>query len=299
LKEWELRIQDIIDELIADMEGTTTVDIVQKLAIPLPITVIADLLGVPSRDRHLIKAWSDILFLPYNTEAYADIEQQKGRAMKEFAEYLYPIVLEKRQHPEDDIITDLTKAELEGEQLTNEEVVMSAIGLLGAGNETTTSLLSNIFYAILYDQPGLYQELRADLSLVPKLVEEVLRFRFPASMDRRIAQDTNVFGPEMKAGQAIVAWIGAANRDESQFASAEIFDIHRPGNQLHLSFGSGPHFCLGAPLARMEANMAITSFVKRFADIHQVIGFDVGEHLIESISGQSLKSLPIGLGSIL
>lgn len=297
LKEWEPRIQDIVDELIADMEGAPTIDIVQKLAIPLPVTVIADLLGVPSRDRRQIKEWSDILFLPYNTEAFADIHLQKGKAMNEFAEYLYPIVLEKRQHPEDDIISDLTKAELEGERLTNEEVVMSAIGLLGAGNETTTTLLSNMFYSMLYDQPGIYQELRADISLVPNLVEEVLRFRFPASMDRRVAQDTNVFGPEMKAGQPIVAWIGAANRDESQFARADAFDIRRPGNQHHLAFGAGPHFCLGAPLARMEANMALASFVKRFADIRQVEGFDVGEHLTESITGQSLKSLPIGLGS--
>jgi cytochrome P450 len=154
-----------------------------------------------------------------------------------------------------------------------------------------------MFYSMLYDQPGIYQELRADISLVPNLVEEVLRFRFPASMDRRVAQDTNVFGPEMKAGQPIVAWIGAANRDESQFARADAFDIHRPGNQHHLAFGAGPHFCLGAPLARMEANMALASFVKRFADIRQVEGFDVGEHLTESITGQSLKSLPIGLGS--
>ncbi|WP_419874869.1 cytochrome P450 [Candidatus Pristimantibacillus sp. PTI5] len=297
LKEWEPRIQGIVDELIADMEGVPTIDIVEKLAIPLPVTVIADLLGVPSNDRHLIKGWSDILFLPYNMEAYADIDRRKGIAMKEFVEYLYPIVLKKRQHPEDDIISDLTKAELDGERLTDEEVVMSAIGLLGAGNETTTTLLSNIFYSMLYDGPNVYQELKADLLLVPNVVEEVLRFRFPASMDRRVAQDTNVFGPQMKEGQAIVAWIGAANRDKSQFASADVFDIHRPGNQRHLAFGAGPHFCLGAPLARMEANMAIASFVKRFAGIHRVEAFDVGEHLTESIAGQSLTSLPIGLQS--
>lgn len=295
LKDWEPRIQEIVDELIADMEGDPVVDIVQKLAIPLPVTVIADLLGVPSRDRHLIKAWSDILFLPYNTEAYADIDQQKGRAMKEFSEYLYPIVLEKRMHPADDIISDLTKAELEGERLTDEEVVMSAMGLLGAGNETTTTLISNMFYCMLFDQPGIYQELRADASLVPKLVEEVLRFRFGATIDRKVARDTDVFGPEMKAGQLVVAWIGSANRDESQFAQADKFDIHRPGNQQHLTFGAGPHFCLGAPLARLEANMALASFVKRFADICQTEGFNIVDHLTVSITGQSLKSLPIGL----
>ncbi|MFD0771864.1 cytochrome P450 [Bacillus sp. CGMCC 1.60114] len=170
---------------------------------------------------------------------------------------------------------------------------MSAIGLLGAGNETTTTLISNVFYSMLFDQPGIYQELRADVSLVPKLIEEVLSFRFPSTNDRKVVQDTTIFGHEMKQGQMIMVWTGAANRDESQFTHAEEFDIHRPENQSHLAFGSGPHFCLGAPLARMEARIALTSFVKRFADIRQVKEFDVIEHLTDSPMGQTLKSLPI------
>jgi cytochrome P450 len=295
LEGWEPRIQAIVDELIADMEGLTTIDVVQKLAVPLPVTIIADLLGVPSKDREMIKSWSDIIFLPYAKETYDDINTMKAQVMKEFYEYLYPIVLEKRMQPADDIISDLTKAELEGEQLTDDEVVMSAIGLLGAGNETTTTFISNVFYSILFDKPGIYQELRADLSLVPNLMEEVLRYRFPAVMDRRVAHDTDVFGHKMKQGQMIIAWIGAANRDEAQFPHAEQFDIHRHGNQQHLTFGSGPHFCLGAPLARMEARIALTSFVKRFADIGPVEGFEITEHLTESAMGQSLKSLPIRL----
>ncbi|MCS7461286.1 cytochrome P450 [Paenibacillus doosanensis] len=293
LKEWEPRIKAIVDELIADLEGESTVDIVEKLAIPLPVTVIAELLGVPFKDRGLISSWSDIIFLPYNQEAYVDIDKQKGQAMKEFHDYLLPIVQEKRKRAVDDIISDLTKAELDGEQLTDEEVVMSAIGLLGAGNETTTKLISNIFYSMLFDKPGVYQELRTDVSLVPNLIEEVLRFRFTASMDRRVAQDTSVFGPKMKEGQVVVAWLGAANRDESEFAHAEELDIHRPNSQHHLSFGNGPHFCLGAPLARMEARIALNAFVNQFADIQPVKGFDVTEHLTDSVLGQSLKNLPI------
>jgi cytochrome P450 family 106 len=167
--------------------------------------------------------------------------------------------------------------------------------LLGAGNETTTMLIANIFYCMLFDQPGVYQELREDISLVPDLIEEVLRFRFPASNDRRIVKDTNVFGPLMKKGQMIIAWAGSANRDESQFANAETFDIHRPNNKQHLTFGAGPHFCLGAPLARMEARIALTTFVKSFADIHSVENFNLTDHLIASGVGQSLKSLPIRL----
>ncbi|WP_199613761.1 cytochrome P450 [Paenibacillus alkalitolerans] len=295
LEEWEPRIQAIVDELITEIDSLTTADVVQKLAIPLPVTVIADLLGVPSKDRAMIKSWSDILFLPYANETYDDLAARKAGVMKEFYEYLYPIVLEKRKHPADDIITDLTKAELDGEQLTDEEVVMSGIGLLGAGNETTTTLISNIFYSMCFDKPGIYQELRSDLSLVPQLVEEVLRFRFPASIDRKVAQDTDVFGHEMKKGQMVVTWIGAANRDEAQFAHAEEFDIHRPGNQHHLTFGAGPHFCLGAPLARMEARIALNSFVKRFADIRPAEDFEVSDHLTDSAIGQSLKSFPVRL----
>lgn len=295
LEEWKPRIQAIADELVADLEGQTTVDIVQNLAIPLPVIVIAELLGVPTEYREMIKSWSDILFYPYAKETYDDIVEQKARAMKEFRDFLYPIVQEKRKHPANDIISDLTQAELEGEQLTDAEVVMSSMGLLGAGNETTTMLISNLFYSMLFDQPGIYQELRADLSLVSKLIEEVLRFRFPIVSDRRVAQDTTVFGNEMKKGQVVVAWIGAANRDESQFAHAEDFDINRRNNTQHLTFGAGPHFCLGAPLARMEANIALTTFVKRFADIRPVKGFEVTEHLTDSAVGQSLKSLPIQL----
>lgn len=295
LEEWRPKIQAVVDELVTQMEGQATVDITKGLAVPLPVTVIAFLLGVASQDLDGIKSWSDILFRPFDdAEAYGDMLLQKQRAMKEFSEYLFPIVAEKRMHPSDDIISDLTKAELEGEQLTDAEVVMSSIGLLGAGNETTTMLISNMFYSMLFDQPGIYQDLRNDVSLVPKLVEEVLRFRFPGgTMDRQVAQDNNMFGHEMKQGQMVVTWIASANRDESRFAAADQFNIHRPGNQQHLTFGAGAHFCLGAPLARLEANLALTTFVQRVADIQPIDSFNVVEHLSES--GLSFESLPIRL----
>ncbi|SDY79431.1 cytochrome P450 [Thermoactinomyces sp. DSM 45892] len=293
LNEWKPRIQLLADELVAGLEDQTTVDIVQRLAVPLPIIVIADLLGVPSKDRELFKAWSNILFLPYAKDLFTDIAAKKAQAMKEFREYLHPIVLEKRRNPANDILSDLVQAELEGEKLTDEEVVMSGIGLLGAGNETTTTLISNTFYAMLFDKPDIYQELRKDVSLIPKLVEEALRFRFLVTMDRRVAQDTDIFGHEMKQGQMVVAWIASANRDESQFAHAGDFDIHRSGNQHHLTFGAGAHFCLGAPLARLEATMLFTSFVERFSNISPIDGMKVSDHLTDSVTGQSLKSLPI------
>lgn len=295
LENWIPRIQSIADQLIADMEEMETVDIVEKLAVPLPVTVIADLLGVPSKDWHLIKHWSDILFFPYAKDQYENIEQEKQKALIEFRDYLYPIVQEKRKSPKDDIISDLTQAELDGERLTDDEVIDSSRGLLGAGNETTTMLISNVFYSMLFDQPGIYKQIRNDLSFVPLLIEEVLRFRFPASMDRRIAQDTDIFGYPMKKGQVIIAWVGSANRDELQFSHAEKFDIHRSNNHHHLTFGAGPHFCLGAPLARLEAKIALTTFIERFTNIDAVDGFKLNEHLTPSGIGQSLKSFPIRL----
>ncbi|MGN1401084.1 MAG: cytochrome P450 [Bacillus sp. (in: firmicutes)] len=295
LKDWEPRIQQIVDELITGFENETTVDIVKKLAIPLPVTIIAELLGVPKEDRQKIKDWSDVIFLPFTNTEFDNINEKKQQAMKEFGEYLYPLVLEKKQNPADDIISDLTKAELKGERLSDMEVVMSSIGLLGAGNETTTTLISHIFYSLLFDRPETYLELRNDLSLVPKLTEETLRYRFPASMDRVITKDTDIFGPQMKKGQMIIAWVGSANRDEKQFSQPDIFDIHRPNNQKHLSFGAGPHFCLGAPLARLEANYALTAFIKKFEDIRPGNGFDLQAHLTDSAIGQTLKSLPVEL----
>ncbi|TCP66474.1 cytochrome P450 [Baia soyae] len=292
LDEWKPRIESIADALVDDMAGLTNVDIVDTLAAPLPIVVIADLLGAPAKDRELFRAWSNILFLPYAMGSYDEIAQQKAQAIKEFQEYLYPIVLEKRKHPEDDIISDLIRAELDGERLTDIEVVNSSLGLLAAGNETTTMLISNIFYSMLVDQPGIYQELRTDVTLVPKLIEEVLRFRFPIAIDRRIAQDTTVFGHEMKQDQMIVAWVSSANRDASKFDHAENFNIHRANNHNHLSFGISSHFCLGAPLVRLEATFALTSFINRFSDIRLHEEFKVTDHLTDSIS---LKSFPISI----
>lgn len=295
LETWIPRIQSITDQLITEMEEQETVDIVEKLAVPLPVTVIADLLGVPSKDWHLIKRWSDIFFRPYAKDQFEDIELEKKKALHEYYNYLYPLVQEKRKNPTDDIISDLTQAELHGERLTDTEVIDVSRMLLGAGNETTTILITNIFYSMLFDQPGIYQKVRNDLSLVPLLVEEVLRFRFTASMDRKIAKDVEIFGHKMKKGQMIVAWMASANRDESKFSHAETFDIHRPNNHQHLTFGAGPHFCLGAPLARMEAKIALSTFIKRFANIHISDGFKLSEHLTPSIVGQSLKSFPIQL----
>lgn len=291
LTEWKPHIQTLATEIIEKLKDRDEIDIVEDLAAPFPVTVISNLLGVQATDLKKVKQWSDILFMPYSREKFADLDRQKAIAMKEFKTYLLPVVQEKRYHLADDIISDLIRAEYEGERLTDEEIVAFSLGLLAAGNETTTNLIINSFYCFLVDKPGTYAELRENPDVIPQAVEEVLRYRFPVTLARTITEDTNIFGPQMKKGQMIVAWVAAANLDETQFPNASNFDIHRPGNDKHMTFGKGPHFCLGAPLARLEATIALTTFIQQHKEIKLSPSFQLENCLLEN--EQTLKHLPI------
>ncbi|PEY29748.1 cytochrome P450 [Bacillus anthracis] len=293
LEQWKPRIQAIANELVQHIGKYNEVNIVEEFAAPLPVTVISDLLGVPTTDRKKIKVWSDILFMPYSKEKFNDLDAEKGIALNEFKAYLLPIVQEKRCHLTDDIISDLVRAEYEGERLTDEEIVTFSLGLLAAGNETTTNLIINSFYCFLVDSPGTYKELRKKPKLISKAIEEVLRYRFPVTLARRITEDTNIFGPLMKKDQMVVAWVSAANLDEKKFAQASKFNIHRIGNEKHLTFGKGAHFCLGAPLARLEAEIALNTFINAFEKIELSSSFDLEKCILEN--EQTLKFLPICL----
>ncbi|MCP1133646.1 cytochrome P450 [Paenibacillus polysaccharolyticus] len=293
LKEWEPRIRSVAKELIVNMKQMNKPDIIRDLAVPLPVTVISDLLGTPRQDLHYIKDWSDILFFPNSEGNIMDQAEIKYRAMSEFNEYLLPIVKEKRQNPEQDIISDLTLASYEGTQLTDEEVVDFSLGLLAAGNETTTNLLGNMFYTFAYEQQGTYQEIISNRSLISNAIEETLRYRFPITLDRVLTMDSDVLGVPMKKGDVIVVWLGAANNDAEQFPEPNKFDIHRENSNKHLSFGKGPHFCLGAPLARLEAQIALECFVETFADIVPTETFNPGLHLHKGT--QNLLTLPVEL----
>ncbi|HDX9628748.1 TPA: cytochrome P450 [Bacillus cereus] len=293
IEQWKPRIQSIANELVQHIGKYSEVNIVEEFAAPLPVTVISDLLGVPTTDRKKIKEWSDILFMPYSKEKFNDLDVEKGIALNEFKTYLLPIVQEKRYHLTDDIISDLIRAEYEGERLTDEEIVTFSLGLLAAGNETTTNLIINSFYCFLVDSPGIYEELRKEPTLISKAIEEVLRYRFPVTLARRITEDTTIFGPLMKKDQMIVAWVSAANVDEKKFLQASEFNLHRIGNEKHLTFGKGPHFCLGAPLARLEAEIALKTFINAFEKIELSSSFNLEKCILEN--EQTLKFLPISL----
>ncbi len=294
LQNWEPRIQEIADELIGEMDEETEIDIVQSLASPLPIIVMSDLMGVPSKDRLLFKKWVDILFLPFDREKQEEVNELKQVAAKEYYQYLYPIVVQKRLNPADDIISDLLKSEVDGEMFTDDEVVRTTMLILGAGVETTSHLLANSFYSLLYDDKEVYQELHENLDLVPQAVEEMLRFRFNLiKLDRTVKEDNDLLGVELKEGDNVVVWMSAANLDEEMFEDAFTLNIHRPNNKKHLTFGNGPHFCLGAPLARLEAKIALTTFLKKFKHIEAVPSFQLEENLTDSATGQTLTSLPL------
>jgi cytochrome P450 family 106 len=294
LKNWEPRIQQIAKELVEDIPENSTVNIVEALAAPLPCMVIADLFGVPIQDRNQFKEWVDILFQPFDKERLEDIDQQKQQAAKEYFQYLYPIVIQKRSNLSDDIISDLIQAEVDGEKFTDEEIVQMTMLLLGAGVETTSHAISNTFYSLLYDDDSIYEEIRNNLDLVPNTVEEMLRYRFHMSRrDRTVKKDNNLLGTELKKGDVVIAWMSACNMDEAMFEDPFTIDIHRSNNKKHLTFGNGPHFCLGAPLARLEMKIALETFAQKFSRIQAVDEFELEKNLTASATGQSLTNLPM------
>lgn len=294
LKNWEPRIRNIAKQLVADIELDTTIDIVQALAAPLPSMVMADLLGIPLGESHRFKNWVDILFQPTNQENAQDIEVKKQEAAQEYYEFLYPIVVRKRTYPGDDIITDLLNVDVDGEKFTEDEVVRTTMLLLGAGIETTSHMVSNTFYSFLYDDKSLYNQLRQSPELVPLAVEEMLRYRFHnAKRNRTVKQDNQLLGVDLKKGDVVICWMSAANMDEQMFENPFELNIHRPNNKKHLTFGNGSHFCLGAPLARMELIIALTAFLERVSSIESVESFDLESNLATSAPGQSLTYLPV------
>jgi cytochrome P450 len=294
LKDWEPRIQKLAKDLVDEIPANETIDIVQSLAAPFPSLVIADLFGVSIKDRVQFKNWVDILFQPYDKNSEEEILLKKHHAAKEYYAFLYPIVVQKRLEPCDDIISDLTKVEVDGEKFTDEEIVKATMLLLGAGVETTSHMIANTFYSFLYDDRSLFETLRNDLDLIPNAVEEMLRYRFHISRrNRTVKVDNDLLGVELKKGDVVIAWMSAANMDEAMFEDPFSLNIHRSNSKKHLSFGSGPHFCLGAPLARLEVQLVLRAFSQKFSGIEPIASFDLESNLTDSATGQSLTSLPM------
>ena len=254
----EPRITAIVDEILEQGSAEGRLDIVEQLAYPLPVRVIGEMLGVPAEDKERFRTWSYQLL--------GMVPNKEDPTNSELRNYFSRMIDMRQKEPCDDLMSALLAAETNGERLSAEEVQQLCISLLVAGNVTTTVLLS-LAARRFTQHPEIYQQLRADPALIPNAIEEILRYDFAhVNFMREARHDTTIGDKKIKEGQIVMAWLSAANFDETHFPHADQFDIKRSPNP-HLTFGNGIHFCLGAPLARLEGKIALESMVAHWSDI--------------------------------
>lgn len=260
-------IQNITDRLLDAVEDKGGVDLVEQFAFPLPVTVIAEMLGVPAEDRELFKGWSrPMAEMLEPGDAAISTKAHAAKALHELLGYLKPLIEKRRRDPRQDLISALVQAEEQGQKLSGDEVIGNVVLLLVAGHETTVSLISNGIYNLLR-HPDQLALLKEKPDLITTAVDELLRYDSPVQLTRRQAsEDVDVGGQQIKAGQMLVLLLGSANRDPEQFADPDSLDITRTDNK-HLSFGTGIHHCLGAALAEAEGQIAIATILRRFSKI--------------------------------
>lgn len=289
----EARIQQISRALVDDIVARDGFDVVDDLAIPLPVTVIAEMLGIDPARGADFKRWSDDLVelgrLTRDQQMTPEETRRLVQSRRELVAYLETAIADRREHPRADLLSALTRVEGEDSGLTALEVLGMAVLLLIAGNETTTNLIATGTHLLL-DHPGALAQLRAEPALIPNFVEEVLRYAGPVMMlFRRTTADVPVSGGTIPRGELVLALIGAANRDPAQFPEPDRFDIHRD-TRGHLAFGYGIHFCVGAPLSRLEGRIAFTELLGRTPPFARI---DPRPAWGENPSLRGLRALPV------
>ncbi|GHF69440.1 cytochrome P450 [Streptomyces mashuensis] len=251
----------LLDDMVA---AGPPADLVDAFALPLPVSVICRLLGVPEEDRPLFRKWSDDAL---STSSLTAEEAEASR--EELRAYMAGLVAERRARPADDLMTALIEARDQEDRLSEPELIDLCVAVLVAGHETTATQIPN-FVCTLLDRPGELARLREDPGLIPSAVEELLRFvplGTAAASPRYATEDVEVGGTWVRKGEPVLVAVGAANRDERRFAAPDTLDVGREGNQ-HLGFGHGVHHCLGAPLARVELQEALRGLVLRLPGLH-------------------------------
>ncbi len=289
-------IQQIVDALLDEVEDAKVMDVIADLAYPLPVTVICEMLGVPAGNRDTFRQWSldiarslDAIMLPTDPE----VVTRGNAARRELDNYFRGLIAERRRRPQADLLTALIAAEEQGDKLSEGELLATCILLLIAGHETTVNLIGNGLLALLR-HPDQLRRLRDDPALIQTAVEELLRYDGPVQRSGRIPNtDVEIGGKTIPKGSLVSALIGAANRDPAQFPDPDRLDVARSDNR-HIAFGWGIHFCLGAPLARVEGQIAINTLLRRKPAL--TLATETPEWR-ESSALRGLKALPVSLES--
>lgn len=283
---------DLLDKVEARGDGT--MDVIADLAYPLPVVVICDLLGVPREDHATFQEWSRKVAAAIDPDFLLTDEQRLDIATAglEFVQYFNELIEQRRRAPGDDLLSALIAVEADGDRLTHEELVITGLFLLIAGHETTVNLIGNGMLALLR-HPDQLARLRDDPSLDRNAVEELLRYDSPVQLTQRVTLDELRIGDvTIPARQQVIPLLGAANRDPATFAEPDRLDLGRANARQHVAFGGGAHFCLGAPLARLEGEIALSSLVRRFATL-ELDGTPVRR---PTFTLRGLRELPVRIG---
>ena len=283
----EPRVRSIVDRLLTNAATLGQFDLVRDVAVELPLQVIAELVGVPEEDRHTVFAWTE---RSMGLDEAGPVSEAEARAaIGEMFAYADRLVASRAGTDGDDLLSVLLAAEVDGEQLSPADVDLFFLLLMNAGSETTRNLITGGTVA-LFEHPDQHARLRADPALLPVAVEEMLRFVTPVIHFRRTArEDQTLGGQDIAAGDKVVIWYSSANRDEAQFPDPDRFDVARTPNE-HVAFGGGgPHFCLGAGLARLEARVLFEGLLERFPTLRP----DGPVQRVRSNFINGIRSLPV------
>jgi len=286
-------VEAIVEDLLERLDGARRIDAIAQFAYPLPAIVIANMLGAPTDAREQFMRWSrDVVNFVGTGHPDADRARRTEQTLREFREFLMPIIRERQENPREDLISVLASADTDGERLTDDELVSTCIVLLFAGHETTANLIGNGLLALLR-HPDQLALLRSQPDLTCTAVEEMLRYDSPVQRNRRLAtEDVEIAGQRIRRGDAVLVFLGSANRDPERFSDPDALDITRTPNH-HMAFGHGIHFCAGAALSRIEAPIAIGALLERFPNLRLAEDFDERWH--HNITFRGLESLELRL----
>lgn len=287
------QIQMTLDELIGKVRDTGKIDIIADIAAPLPVIIISKILGLPAEDYHDLKYWADELFLVFEPLMSLEDYERLNQIAIEFTQYLRRIIIERLNHPQEDLISALVTARVEqGQQLTQDaenDLLSFCTALFSAGEETTVNLIGNGMLALL-SHPDQMEKLRREPAIIQSAVEELLRYDSPVQLIARTATEDVLVGDKtIHAGDRIVVSLGAANRDPIEFPDPDILDLTRSENH-HFAFGDGIHVCIGAALARAQGQIAISTLIQQLPNLK--LNTDKLEWL-ENIVVRGLKALPV------